>query len=1852
MADQTSPQAAPPPSREEMEGWLRGALDTDQQLKENLTLATTPTADEAAQMSMPDPRTSQLSLWDRLTARMRTPEYKAEEARLQGMKAPSTLESLKMVGQSLVRGATKGATQAVRTVTDGVLDVVGNTQDYLPSTEVPVVSDAVRSMLPPEGQEQVPGKERNRISAAAIWRDPQEQRDLISWLDTPASKRPDPAFVGVPIAMKDEDLASWLGPSRGGALGFVEGIGQFAVGMAGAGRFGPIARAAEAAGPVAGGAIKGLVADTSFFDPYEERISNMIQSGPEFIRNPITDYLSAKPDDTASEARLKAGLEGIFTGAVFDVTLHALKVMRAKAWEKAGLGSAAETEQALREVVEASQVMDVPADDAVVQVVQGADGRYVVKLREDALLPYKVDFSEGDYSHLPTSGNVDLGKPEHRMWTVGDKDMTARILPEAKPPSPESLAKEQGIKASLENPGPDWQAAPVLAERPAPKPGSGLARVGESEDAIRRRLALEQNIPETRAALEKYPDNKRLKNRLKSQEAELAELNAATPSGKDEVVNVGQHAASQEPAVAPAAAEEAPAVPPETPAPIAAQEAPQATAEGPSFATRAEAESVAASVETAHANMLRPNGMLTEEGSAAWTEEGFRLFHDGMNAQGAQETLASMQGHHNYTQGPEDALKTVQAMTASAPSPKVVPRNTPKTRKELLDRAGGIFRTLNPDNVLALAESLYKRTEDVDDFITSLRAYTTMQVNDVWRLSVAADAAPHNAIAQDQLRQALESFNELHALVSGTGGNQARGLESWKMPGGDALNEMMKGMEPDVQAPKGNAPAPVARSGDVVKDSVVAESVPPQHQDWLEKKYEETAQTFKDGEKKAGPLKNKKLYETLDQKDARLAAEKGEKEAAKKLDPDYEMAWKDILEAERKAEREARAAMKKAKTAAEREAKRAEMWEAKERATLARRELEAKETWWERQWKRIGSGPENPKNKQGPLLPPEQGPDLPNRPVGPAYDPTFKGAEDAAERMRKYELGEDHKAAKAENRERDRLADPKWGKSRIQAAYEKMGTGVENPRLREGPSLPPMQGPKELKKPLFGPIYDPSHKGLADSQERLRKAEINYDHGEALKEDKRLTREKVNAIALKKQNADILTPEEKKLWAEERPGRAPGNRSITKGMTRAEVRALARSVMLAGKDPDAVLAALRGANFEKKAAEVIEPDMRVKMRNAAISFRMEAMLSGPKTQVANLLNNMFITLQRPAEFWWAGVGTPWRKGNKELRQFGIDMMKATWMPDLSHEGGDAMTAIFQNYGEAWKSFRKSWSMGQNFIDPAHMVTDGTGGLGTIATDKTGIGAVGHWLSIIGHAPSRALMAGDEFFKALNYRANVRAQILRQARESGVTDLGARLASDMDFAFSKGAAVNPVGLEYARVSTLTNDLEYGWGKAAQEFANKHPMFRLVVPFVRTPVNAFRYVWERTPGLNLANERWMQDYRAGEDGTKAGLERRNIAMAKMEMGGAIWASATMLALAGNLTGRGPSDPVLAKQWRDAGHQPYSFKVGDRYVSFKKADPIGTVLGMVADLVTVSKELNKGQRESAFSAVISGITANLTDKTFVSGISEFMEAMHSNREDVMNRYGQNLVTSFVPNLFKQVDPDNVIRETRNVVDEVMAKIPGFSAELEPRRNIFGEPIVQAPGLAEEHGAVGAVVDWAHNTLNPFTISGKVDDMDIAMQLVAMGRAMPMPNTKVTDSLIDLTDRTMFEEGREGGKPGQSPYDRMLEIIGQGPGDAMPLKQQLKEIMDTDEWKALPKDDLQNPGGMAHQMIATVMVTYQQAAFQQVLNEYPKLMEAYIQAQEGSAYGKAFGKDEALKMLKSGNNKLLIKPRGGTGE
>jgi hypothetical protein len=657
--------------------------------------------------------------------------------------------------------------------------------------------------------------------------------------------------------------------------------------------------------------------------------------------------------------------------------------------------------------------------------------------------------------------------------------------------------------------------------------------------------------------------------------------------------------------------------------------------------------------------------------------------------------------------------------------------------------------------------------------------------------------------------------------------------------------------------------------------------------------------------------------------------------------------------------------------------------------------------------------------------------------------------------------------------------------------------------------------------------------------------------------------------------------------------RAPGTYDIAKSMTKREIQALSRMITMTDGNLEGMLKLINGPKLADVAGNPnVSPEIKKNFGKFINTYRAEALLSSPATQLGNIINNAGLAIKRPLQYFWAGL----ESGNKALED----------------EGKDILNGLFVHWHEAASIATKAFKQGRNIFDAGAASIEREGDL--LAMDRSNLNfslqGLGNGAQMLFKMPSRMLMSADEFFKQLSARAYTRAQVFKQARAEGITSasvLAQRASDSMKVAFDpEGGAVFPDAIKYAKDVTFTEDL----GPVAQKMADliqSNEVTKFIIPFFKTPANIFHHAWEEAPVLNLLNKKMVEDLNAG--GARAAIAR-----AKSDFGSMMYGMAALMAVNGKLSGGGPSDPALRKQWQAAGNQPYSLRVGDTQVSYRRGDPFSTSLGLVADIVAASGEMDMNTKLSSAALAMTTIANNVTSKTFMAGLSDFLDAVSSGKVQDSSSFMKNAVGSFIPNVLNRGNTDDHVREARTVMDSVLSRMPGTSANLEPRRNLFGEKVMKAPG-------------WSNRTFNPFTFMGAPGKEDVAQELLKLGKAMPMPNTTVQGGRIDLTDRDLWGPDRNG----QSPYDRWLEMMNEPPWGAMPLREAVEQVVQNPAYEQATGENAWGPGGQRYMMVAGVVQAYQEAAYKMMLQEYPSLMKATEVDKATTNVGKFMGRKAA---------------------
>jgi len=314
-------------------------------------------------------------------------------------------------------------------------------------------------------------------------------------------------------------------------------------------------------------------------------------------------------------------------------------------------------------------------------------------------------------------------------------------------------------------------------------------------------------------------------------------------------------------------------------------------------------------------------------------------------------------------------------------------------------------------------------------------------------------------------------------------------------------------------------------------------------------------------------------------------------------------------------------------------------------------------------------------------------------------------------------------------------------------------------------------------------------------------------------------------------------------------------------------------------------------------------------------------------------------------------------------------------------------------------------------------------------------------------PFRLLGAADAFFRVTNERGEAYALATREAVKEGYNpatrefrDRVAELATNPTDKMAEKIA--DAGMRFTFNSPL--------GEKGRSIQNTIRTLHLewAVPFVQTPANVAKEMMRLTPAAPIIKE-WREAIaKGGPEADKA--------VAEMVMGTAVGTAVFSFALSGNISGQGDPDPRKRATQMASGWQPYSLKVGDTWYSYQRLQPVGTLIGMAADAAAVWDHMGEDESDKIPKILSTAFANAITNQTFLQGITNIVNAI-SDPQRFGPKFVQNMIGSFVPSVVGQTASmmDPYQREVYSVLDAVQARIPGVRESLLPKRDPYGEPI-----------------------------------------------------------------------------------------------------------------------------------------------------------------------------------------------------
>lgn len=623
-------------------------------------------------------------------------------------------------------------------------------------------------------------------------------------------------------------------------------------------------------------------------------------------------------------------------------------------------------------------------------------------------------------------------------------------------------------------------------------------------------------------------------------------------------------------------------------------------------------------------------------------------------------------------------------------------------------------------------------------------------------------------------------------------------------------------------------------------------------------------------------------------------------------------------------------------------------------------------------------------------------------------------------------------------------------------------------------------------------------------------------------------------------------------------------------------------------------------------------------------FYVNALLSGPFTQVINTGSTVVETIFKPIELIAGSAVTGNMKGIRQgFSRYrgmikGLDdtlraMAKTFKQEDLV---GDVMGRVIEGK------------------KPRAISSDNLGLEYGKSVKETAAGLIVDTFGIAFRLPSRILLTSDELFKQINYRAKLHELAVNKGLEKG---LKGKKLDDFIQRFEKsgfdnnGKFTNKEARVYSRESTFTANLmeDEAWvpqiGQSVQDFMGitLNPV-KTIAPFVRTPVNLWRHTVRRMPLIGMLQK---QNFNM----LKAGGTQMNEVIGRQILGSLLVYKILDLANNGEVTGKGPMQPQLREAWLQI-YKPYSIKTINEngeveWVSYQRMDPRFALLGLVADLKEYWSATNPERDKNVVAGIMVAVSSNLSSKSYMTGSIDIIGAIGD--ETKAAKWWRDYASSFIPfsSFLRQTNSDKYMREVRTYADAAYNILPDFidgGKKIPLRVNFFGEPQLKASGV------IGKTDQWWAPVIIGRTQTAESEAIYHELAKLAettkfdKGEGILKQNSRLYGTQIDLLNEKYYINDK-------SALDTMHQMLltfklntsgSMSQYNGMNVKDAMSLMITTPAYVA----DYQDEGsgrlnGMQAKMLKSLYNTYKTAIREHVIQNIPALQKDYIE-QKGGFY------------------------------
>lgn len=671
-------------------------------------------------------------------------------------------------------------------------------------------------------------------------------------------------------------------------------------------------------------------------------------------------------------------------------------------------------------------------------------------------------------------------------------------------------------------------------------------------------------------------------------------------------------------------------------------------------------------------------------------------------------------------------------------------------------------------------------------------------------------------------------------------------------------------------------------------------------------------------------------------------------------------------------------------------------------------------------------------------------------------------------------------------------------------------------------------------------------------------------------------------------------------------------------------------------------------NTQSARNQIAERGMLARASDAFLSVYINGLLSAPKTHVVNMVGSALFGGMKIAERQIAaGVGavrTALPNSDPERAAMG--------------EAAAMMQGAINGFLDGLSLGRRAFVENMPISDTASRIEIMRGDrLNAISGDAFNLtGPVGNAVDYLGKAitlPGRALLAEDEFFKAVGYRMELHAQAYRKGGEmfndlvgQGVPVDQAKIQASQwaaDFIDNPPPNVTTAARDFAKTMTFQRDLQSPLLQDMQKWISAHPAAKVIVPFFKTPVNIMSETLQRTP-LAPLSQRFREDFAAG------GV-RRDLAISKVTLGSMVMATAASFAADGRLTGSGPAKPELRQALERQGWQAHSIvynrgeltdesiaqlqkygavKVGPEkvYVSYERFDPISPLLAMAADMTEFAA---RSEDEASIDALASGAALSfyeyMGDQPFFTGLQKvgrLFQSMYDEPEERFGALAEGFAETYGGALLGGVPYSSLRATLERISDPRMSNImpEDFNPTLGPAVRGWYKAL---QGFKSRDPFLSDEVEPGLDLFGRIRTQGQGS----ILELVSPVRVSPGKESPADQVLLDAGMPLRMPQKKMDGVPLSAPqYNRLIELTNTlRVADGKTFSEYVAWLGDQPEYKELPQGEGSSELGFAGKqgVLGKVYSSYQEAARQVLLQEEPELAAVLAaKKRERALYGR----------------------------